>query len=847
LEFVLLINIGGVLGVATCKPDATKGECCFDNYLGSYRPYGVFCVEQYTELGHTPVDSLEARWDWTYLYTKSVIACAQRVLNEQEVIDFNSGPYHYTKGDYVTGYGAGHELCRKPICGDGICTDEEKSDYSGAYASFCASDCEPGNCVGNNYGEWDYLGPAPNPYLSGYLCSEFEDVTCFNTPGGNCLEDQRFIWPAGGFDQLDFGEICVGICGGVNSFYNCTDICVEKDYVGCGADSHCQWITSNACGDGKKLGAEECDDGGIIPGDGCSSTCSIEEGWTCALNSPSICERIPCFGTDQTIMKISDPTNAHGALWNYTQNTDSTIEVSLNGLTSDGTFFDSNCEAGEPANPHGSSTGEILVIGVDSTGDNSDVAYRSYISFDTSSIPDNAEISSVTLQLHHPYATTYGANGVFTNPSLAVHSSSWGPTLEATDWESWTSSPLGSLTSTTVAANQYKGVPLTSFSSINKLGESYFLLTSGSDSDPASCWGGGETTEQIYSSSDSLNPPKLVVQYKNTPATKVCYDEIFGSLYPHANPHDCTGTNTVLWLSSENNSHAVAPDFSGRDEAVYDIPVCYGDLGCHSTKGACGVDETLVVKLWEKDNSHISNASDMNYPWNICCQAGERVILSDMYWVNEYGVPTNQTSHGRKVNMTAVGAMAEGEEIVWEIWEDDGGSLLDNKVAEGTYTITLEDSNNGWFTINWTAQWEVDQSGNPEYFFKIISKNTYDSNVLNENYGLLEVLPFGDNADPTAVITGPEDGQLYQVGQVISFKHASFDNEGGDLAKATWSFGGSVDVAGTDKSEEVLEGVNVLGEFQASYNSPGYKVIILTVEDDEGAKGADYVVIGVLD
>jgi len=243
----------------------------------------------------------------------------------------------------------------------------------------------------------------------------------------------------------------------------------------------------------------------------------------------------------------------------------------------------------------------------------------------------------------------------------------------------------------------------------------------------------------------------------------------------------------------------------------------------------------------------LASLADTNYPIKICCQKEERVIISDMYWVNEYGVPTNQTSHGRKVNMTAVGAMAEGEEIVWEIWEDDGGSLLDNKVAEGTYTITLEDSNNGWFTINWTARWEVDQSGNPEYFVRVISKNTYDSNVLNDNYGLLGVLPFGDNADPTAVITGPEDGQLYQVGQIISFKHASFDNEGGDLAKATWSFGGSVDVAGTDKSEEVLEGVNVLGEFQASYNSPGYKVIILTVEDDGGAKGADYVVIGVLD
>jgi cysteine-rich repeat protein len=39
-----------------------------------------------------------------------------------------------------------------------------------------------------------------------------------------------------------------------------------------------------ACGDGMKIAAEACDDGNNINGDGCSSTCTIEVGWSCVLS-----------------------------------------------------------------------------------------------------------------------------------------------------------------------------------------------------------------------------------------------------------------------------------------------------------------------------------------------------------------------------------------------------------------------------------------------------------------------------------------------------------------------------------------------------------------------------------
>ena len=46
--------------------------------------------------------------------------------------------------------------------------------------------------------------------------------------------------------------------------------------------------TSATCGDGIIAGAESCDDHNIVAGDGCSSSCQIEAGWTCQ-GVPSSC------------------------------------------------------------------------------------------------------------------------------------------------------------------------------------------------------------------------------------------------------------------------------------------------------------------------------------------------------------------------------------------------------------------------------------------------------------------------------------------------------------------------------------------------------------------------------
>ena len=47
------------------------------------------------------------------------------------------------------------------------------------------------------------------------------------------------------------------------------------------------------CGDGARAGLEECDDGNGVDGDGCSSACAVETGWTC---SEVTCEKSVCEG-----------------------------------------------------------------------------------------------------------------------------------------------------------------------------------------------------------------------------------------------------------------------------------------------------------------------------------------------------------------------------------------------------------------------------------------------------------------------------------------------------------------------------------------------------------------------
>ena len=77
-----------------------------------------------------------------------------------------------------------------------------------------------------------------------------------------------------------------GVAAAINGnviFLTRADIVVRTHYLLLGDNEH--------CGDGFIEGAEQCDDGGITPGDGCNADCQIEPGWTCE-GAPSVCTEV---------------------------------------------------------------------------------------------------------------------------------------------------------------------------------------------------------------------------------------------------------------------------------------------------------------------------------------------------------------------------------------------------------------------------------------------------------------------------------------------------------------------------------------------------------------------------
>jgi cysteine-rich repeat protein len=63
------------------------------------------------------------------------------------------------------------------------------------------------------------------------------------------------------------------------------------------------------CGDGRKF-YDECDDGNTVSGDGCSSICRLESGWTCVGGSTT--SKSNCYNILPTASKII--TNGHVVL-----------------------------------------------------------------------------------------------------------------------------------------------------------------------------------------------------------------------------------------------------------------------------------------------------------------------------------------------------------------------------------------------------------------------------------------------------------------------------------------------------------------------------------------------------
>jgi fibro-slime domain-containing protein len=132
------------------------------------------------------------------------------------------------------------------------------------------------------------------------------------TPGdgcsGVCQVEPGYACPSAGVPcvrtwvcgngHIDPGEACDD--GTTSGTGGCSADCttVEPGYtcpnVG-GNGGPCTKAPANRCGDGVVAGNELCDDGNTTSGDGCSSTCAVESGYTCpTANAP--CTRLAYCG-----------------------------------------------------------------------------------------------------------------------------------------------------------------------------------------------------------------------------------------------------------------------------------------------------------------------------------------------------------------------------------------------------------------------------------------------------------------------------------------------------------------------------------------------------------------------
>lgn len=148
--------------------------------------------------------------------------------------------------------------------------------------------------------------------------------------------------------------IIISSTGSTNDIIN-NNIGVYQSQVTLGATGG---GTSAVCGNGNVQSGEACDDGDLTNGDGCSSTCTVESGWSCSGN-PSACvpsagNQASSFGLDFTTMNMvifAGATANNTTTSNVRFTNSSGSPLTITGFTanfSSGTTLDSISIGGSP-------------------------------------------------------------------------------------------------------------------------------------------------------------------------------------------------------------------------------------------------------------------------------------------------------------------------------------------------------------------------------------------------------------------------------------------------------------------------------------------------------------------
>ena len=153
----------------------------------------------------------------------------------------------------------------------------------------------------------DYAGSSPNPncdinidFDNGQTSFAVCQVTTarigppssddYRIINADIFMNTSFIWyfndETCGNGMFEGAEACDD--GNLVAGDGCSQTCsVESNFSCMGFPSVCMPI----CGNGLVQSGEGCDDGGTTPGDGCDASCEVETGWMCS-GAPSVCSEV---------------------------------------------------------------------------------------------------------------------------------------------------------------------------------------------------------------------------------------------------------------------------------------------------------------------------------------------------------------------------------------------------------------------------------------------------------------------------------------------------------------------------------------------------------------------------
>lgn len=268
-----------------------------------------------------------------------------------------------------------------------------------------------------------------------------------------------------------------------------------------------------------------------------------------------------------------------------------------------------------------------------------------------------------------------------------------------------------------------------------------------------------------------------------------CYNDTFGT-YSGVNPHICTETNTLFYLTADSNSHVSNSSANG-----YSTPVCYGDLNCIVSTSVCTGEYKNISRLYNYTNSHISNLSDVNYPYYLCCKNSGASFSTDLKWLDLKGGDLLTANVNDEV------AIYFGQNNV-------NFTIINESSKVAIYTGSTSEKYYIWIAVAGKYSFNITTSLGDSYRSSNITisgsedSSPSESNIILPGYSLY--------------------GHRYSINYPISFTQNAGDSD--DLLNLVWDFangtGSQVTFSAYSLLDKLLKGTN-FGDINKSYSESG--------------------------